>query len=40
MFFQEVSAAAPPGTAPDPAVILPIFRKYGMEFLGPPLSKR
>ena len=39
-FFQEVSTAVPPGTPPDPAVILPIFRKYGLEFLGPPLSKR
>jgi mannose-6-phosphate isomerase-like protein (cupin superfamily) len=40
MFFQEVSAAVPPGTAPDPAVILPISQKYGLEFLGPPLNKR
>lgn len=39
-FFQEVSAAVPPGRPPDPGVILPIFHKYGLEFLGPPLSKR
>ena len=39
-FFQEVSAAVPSGTPPHPAVILPIFRKYGLELLGPPLNKR
>lgn len=40
LFFQELSAAVPPGTPPDPAVMLPIFHKYGVELLGPPLNKR
>ena len=40
LFFEEVSAAVPPHTPPDPAVILPIFHKYGLEFLGPPLNQR
>lgn len=40
MFFQEISAAVPPGTPPEPAVLLPIFAKYGLELLGPPLSRR
>jgi len=40
LFFQEVDATVPSDTLPDPAVILPIFRKYRLELLGPPLSKR
>jgi len=40
MFFQEISAAVLPGARLDPVVILPIFQKYGLEFLGPPLNKR
>jgi len=39
-FFQELSATVPPGTPPDPAAIQPIFIKYGLELLGPPLNKR
>jgi mannose-6-phosphate isomerase-like protein (cupin superfamily) len=39
-FFRELSAAVPPGASPDPAVIQPIFAKYGLELLGPPLNKR
>lgn len=39
-FFQELSAAVMPGTPPDPAAVQPIFSKYGLELLGPPLSKR
>lgn len=35
-FFAEVNAL-PPGP-PDMAKVLPIFEKYGLEFLGPPLS--
>jgi quercetin dioxygenase-like cupin family protein len=35
-FFAELDAL-PPGP-PDMARILPIFEKYGLEFIGPPLS--
>jgi mannose-6-phosphate isomerase-like protein (cupin superfamily) len=38
-FFQELSVAVPPGATPDPAVIQPIFTRYGLELLGPPLNK-
>jgi mannose-6-phosphate isomerase-like protein (cupin superfamily) len=40
LFFEEVNAAAPDGTIPDPATMLPIFEKYGLELLGPPLAAR
>ena len=40
VFFEELSAAAPPGTIPDPAKLAPLFQKYGLELLGPPLSAR
>ena len=40
LFFQEISAAVLPGTTPEPAVIMPIFAKYGLELLGPPLNRR
>jgi mannose-6-phosphate isomerase-like protein (cupin superfamily) len=39
-FFQELSAMVPPGTPPDRTAIQPIFTKYGLELLGPPLNKR
>lgn len=35
-FFAEVNAL-PPGP-PDMSKVLPLFEKYGLEFLGPPLS--
>lgn len=36
-FFEEIQHAAPEGTAPNPAALMPIFRKYGQELHGPPL---
>jgi quercetin dioxygenase-like cupin family protein len=38
MFFQELSVAVPVGTPPNPSVVQPIFTRYGLELLGPPLS--
>ncbi len=40
LFFEEIDAAAPRGTAPDPAKLAPIFEKHGLELLGPPLGAR
>lgn len=40
IFFEELETAAPRGTVPDPAKIVPIFEKHGLELLGPPLSAR
>jgi quercetin dioxygenase-like cupin family protein len=40
IFFEELEAAAPRGTAPDPSKMLPIFEKHGLELLGPPLAAR
>jgi len=40
LFFEEVRVAAPPGCAPDPAVLSALFKKYDMELLGPPLAAR
>ena len=40
LFFQELEAAAPRGTVPDRAKMLPVFEKYGQELLGPPLASR
>jgi mannose-6-phosphate isomerase-like protein (cupin superfamily) len=40
LFFEELEAVAPRGTAPDPARILPIFAEYGLELLGPPIAAR
>ena len=40
IFFEELEAAAPRGTVPDPAKILPIFEKHGQELLGPPLASK
>ena len=39
-FFKEVSAAAAGSSQPNPAVLLPIFKKYDLEVLGPPLAAR
>jgi mannose-6-phosphate isomerase-like protein (cupin superfamily) len=40
LFFEEVLAVCPPGSAPDVQKILPLFGKYRMELLGPPLAER
>lgn len=40
IFFEELETAAPRGTVPEPAKILPVFQKYGQELLGPPLGSR
>jgi len=39
-FFKELSVAAPRGTVPDPARLIPLFEKHGLELLGPPLPPR
>jgi quercetin 2,3-dioxygenase len=36
-FFRELAALTGP---PDPASVAPIFAKYGLELLGPPLAAR
>jgi mannose-6-phosphate isomerase-like protein (cupin superfamily) len=38
LFFEELETAAPRGTVPDPAKMVPIFEKHGLELLGPPLA--
>lgn len=40
LFFEEVSETVVPGAAPDPAAIAELFRKHGMEMLGPTLAHR
>jgi uncharacterized cupin superfamily protein len=40
IFFNELSAAMKGMREPDMSVILPIFEKHGIEFLGPPLAAR
>jgi quercetin dioxygenase-like cupin family protein len=40
LFFEELATAAPRGTVPDPAKILPVFEKHRQELLGPPLAAR
>jgi mannose-6-phosphate isomerase-like protein (cupin superfamily) len=40
IFFEELEAAAPRGTVPDPAKLIPIFKKHGQEMVGPPLAAR
>ena len=37
-FFVEVSAAAPPGGMPAPAVFAALDAKYGITTLGPPMT--
>jgi mannose-6-phosphate isomerase-like protein (cupin superfamily) len=39
-FFEEVDATVQPDAPPDPVVISALFRKHGMELLGPPLACR
>jgi len=38
LFFEEMDTAVPPGATPDPASLSALFRKHGMELLGPPLA--
>lgn len=38
LFFEELDEAAPRGTILDPAKVVPIFEKYNLELLGPPLA--
>ena len=40
LFFEELEAAVPRGAVPDPAKMAPIFEKYHLEMLGPPLRSR
>ena len=40
VFFQEIESAAPRGSAPDPARLMPVFKKHRQELLGPPLRAR
>jgi quercetin dioxygenase-like cupin family protein len=40
LFFEDVEALSPRGTAPDLAKLLPVFKKHGQELLGPPLRVR
>ena len=40
LFFEELETIAPRGTVPDPAKMLPIFEKYNLELLGPPLAAK
>ena len=40
IFFEEVEAATPRGSAPDPSKLLPLFEKHGLELLGPQLAAR
>lgn len=37
-FFVELSAAAPPGGVPEPAVFAALDAKYGITTLGPPMT--
>jgi quercetin dioxygenase-like cupin family protein len=39
-FFVDIDAAMHGMTEPDMTVLLPIFHKFGMELLGPPLGAR
>jgi mannose-6-phosphate isomerase-like protein (cupin superfamily) len=40
IFFEELETVAPRGTVPEPAKMVPIFKKHGQELLGPPLAAR
>jgi quercetin dioxygenase-like cupin family protein len=40
VFFAELEAIVPPGAAPDPARMIPLFEKHGLELHGPPLAAR
>jgi mannose-6-phosphate isomerase-like protein (cupin superfamily) len=38
LFFEEIEELVPRGSAPDLAKVLPLFEKYKLELLGPPLE--
>jgi len=38
LFFEEIETMVSRETAPDPAQLVPIFEKHGMELHGPPLA--
>jgi mannose-6-phosphate isomerase-like protein (cupin superfamily) len=40
IFFEELSALVPPDTLPDPATLVPLFERHGLELVGPPLAAR
>ncbi len=40
LFFEELSAALPPGVEPNLGAMGGLYQKYGIELLGPPLGKR
>ena len=40
LFFEELSATLPLSVQPDPAKLAGLFKKHGLELLGPPLSTR
>ena len=37
LFFEELESSAPRGSITEPAKLMPIFKKYGQELLGPPM---
>jgi len=39
-FFSELSAVTAGMAVPEMAVVVPVFEKYGLELLGPPLAAR
>jgi len=40
LFFEELEVVAPKGSLPDPIKMTPLFEKYALELLGPPLAAR
>jgi mannose-6-phosphate isomerase-like protein (cupin superfamily) len=40
LFFEDLERVAPRGTAPDPALLTPVFEKHRQELLGPPMRLR
>jgi len=40
LFFEELEMVVPEGTQPDPMKMMPLFEKYALELLGPPLAER
>jgi mannose-6-phosphate isomerase-like protein (cupin superfamily) len=38
LFFEELEEIVPRGSAPDPEKMMPLFEKYKMALLGPPLE--
>ena len=40
LFFEDLETAVPRGASPEPAKLVPVFKKHGLELLGPPLAAR